>query len=361
MSKQSYSNIALQQRYLDAICRLADRPVRVMEVCGGQTNALFRYGIEEMLPPTVVMVHGPGCPVCVTPEEIVSVAIRLALMPDVIFCTFGDMSRVPSAGSSLLQARAEGADLRILYSPLDAVKVAVAHPDKQVVFFAIGFETTLPLYAVLLEQAEACKIANLSLLTALFTMPAVLNALLAAPDVHVDALLAPGHVCAVQGVSEYAILSRRFRLPIVITGFRPLEIVSGIYYALEALCRHEAGVYNAYSSVVATDGNREARQRASRFFEPADAWWRGLGFIKGSGLRLRREYEQYDALHRFCIKAESSLLSSEACPAGEVMKGGLMPEDCHRFGRECTPEHPIGAPMVSSEGICAARYRNRGS
>lgn len=355
----SYRDLELQRRYLDAIWRLAVRPLRIMEVCGGQTNALFRYGIEGLLPPTVTMVHGPGCPVCVTPEEVISAAIELAMRPGVIFCTFGDMSRVPAAGGSLLQARAGGADLRILYSPLDAVAIAVEHPDREVVFFAIGFETTAPLYAVLLELAEARGVVNLTLLTALFTMPAVLDVLLSDPDARIGGLLAPGHVCAVQGVSEYAGLSRRFGLPVVITGFRPLEIISGIYYVLEAVERDVAGVYNAYSSVVTAAGNVEARRRVARFFEPVSARWRGFGVIAGSGLRLRREYEQYDALHRFCIKVESCVSPCAECPAGEIMKGRLLPEDCILFGEECTPEHPAGAPMVSSEGVCAACYRSR--
>ena len=351
----------MQKRYLDAIRQSAERPLRLMEVCGGQTNALFRYGIEDVLPANVTMIHGPGCPVCVTSEEVVGVAVELALRPEVVFCTFGDMARVPAAGGSLLQARARGADLRILYSPLDAISVAREHPDKEVVFFAIGFETTAPLYAVLLEQTVARGIGNLSLLTALFTMPAVLHMLLSEPDAHIDGLLAPGHVCAVQGVSEYVDLAGRFGLPVVITGFQPLDIVSGIYYVLEAIRRRESGVYNAYGAVVMPDGNRAARQRVSDFFEPADAMWRGLGAIAGSGLRLKRRYEQYDALHRFNIKVEHGLQPYARCPAGEIMKGRLRPEDCIRFGRECTPEHAQGAPMVSSEGVCAACYRSRKS
>ncbi len=355
----SYRNALLQRKLLEAIHRMTDRPMRIMEVCGGQTNALVRYGIEEMLPSAVTMIHGPGCPVCVTAEETVRAAVELSLDSRVIFCTLGDMARVPTDSGSLLQARSRGADVRILYSPLDVLSIAEKNSRREVIFFAIGFETTTPLYALLMEQIEVRKIKNLSLLTALYTLPNTLSALMQDPDCQVDALLAAGHVCAVQGISEYEQLSRQWSIPITVTGFEPVDLLYGIYKTVDALHYHRIAVFNAYSRVVSPDGNAEARERVMHYFEPCNMLWRGLGNIDGSGLRLRDEYEQYDALRRFSIRTEIYRVVATHCLAGEIMKGKIQPSDCRFFGIECTPFHPVGASMVSSEGACAACYRLR--
>ena len=302
---------------LQAIRQIATFPIRIMEVCGGQTYALSRYRIEELLPDTVQMIHGPGCPVCVTHEDTISQAIEIARNPQTIFCTFGDMVRVPGTKGSLQQLKAEGKDIRIVYSPLDTLRIASENPEKQVVFFAIGFETTTPLYTLLLQEIVSRKITNLSLLTSLFTIPAAISFLAQDPECKIDGLLAAGHVA--QGIDR---------------------------------------TINAYRRAVPAQGNKMARQKTERFFTPYDAYWRGLGKIPVSGLRLRPEYEQYEARNRFLCKVKPGIQAS-ACRAGEIMKGKISPEKCPLFGNHCTPDTPLGASMVSSEGACSAFYRYR--
>lgn len=343
---------------LQAIRQIATFPIRIMEVCGGQTYALSRYRIEELLPDTVQMIHGPGCPVCVTHEDTISQAIEIARNSQTIFCTFGDMVRVPGTKGSLQQLKAEGKDIRIVYSPLDTLRIAGENPEKQVVFFAIGFETTTPLYTLLLQEIVSRKITNLSLLTSLFTIPAAISFLAQDPECKIDGLLAAGHVCSITGLREYDALAEKLELPIAVTGFEPADLLYGIYQVIRLKAQGIDRTINAYRRAVPAQGNRMARQKTERFFTPYDAYWRGLGKIPVSGLRLRPEYEQYEARNRFLCKVKPGIQAS-ACRAGEIMKGKISPEKCPLFGNRCTPDTPLGASMVSSEGACSAFYRYR--
>lgn len=335
------------------------RPWRIMEVCGGQTYTLSRYRIEELLPPGVEMVHGPGCPVCVTPSATVDDAIALALRPEVILCSFGDMLRVPGSSGSLLRARASGADVRILYSPLDALSIARSNPEREVVFFAIGFETTAPAYALMVRKAVEAGIGNLSLLTSLFTVPAAVRAIKSDPSCRVDALLAAGHVCAVTGTAPYADLAAEFGMPVVVTGFEPADMLLGILRSLTMLEQGRAELANEYRRVVSPEGNRAAMLAVDRVFEPCEASWRGIGTLGASGMRLRPESGAFDARRRFGLGGSGGCGSDDAggCIAGRIMRGLARPSDCPCFGRGCSPEAPKGAPMVSAEGACAAYYK----
>lgn len=369
-----YRDGATMRALLERLTAVATRGWRIMEVCGGQTFTLSRYRLEELLPAGITMIHGPGCPVCVTPASTVDEAIEMAMRPEVTLCSFGDMIRVPgstqtdnrSGITSLLRARAAGADVRILYSPLEALSIARDNPSREVVFFAIGFETTTPVYALLAEAALRGGVKNLSLLTSLFTVPAAVRAVVDDPESRVDALLAAGHVCAVTGLDTYHTLSRDLHMPVVVTGFEPVDMLTGILRAVEMLERGQAGVTNAYGRVVSPDGSPKAMEAIERVFEPCDSHWRGMGLITGGGMRLRHEFEQFDARKRFNLATSipSSIYSSTAdsgdsglCLAPSIMKGLCTPSSCPAFGRECTPDHPVGAPMVSSEGVCAAHYR----
>lgn len=349
----------------ELLARIADimpphRELRLMEVCGGQTFTLSRYRLEELLPPGLSMVHGPGCPVCVTPAEVVDDAVRLAMTPGVTLCSFGDMLRVPGRScGSLLRARSRGADLRILYSPVEALNLAVANPDRQVVFFAIGFETTAPAYAVIAERAVQCGITNFTMLTHLVTVPAAVRAVLSEPDSNVDALLAAGHVCAVTGTAPYHLLSRELGIPVVITGFEPTDLLLGIHEAVSQLAAGQARCTNMYGRVVAPEGNPRARQSVERVFRPATVSWRGFGQLPDSGMELRPEFEQIDARRRFSIAREVCPPCNDGCIAARIMKGRALPSDCPHFATGCTPLTPKGAPMVSSEGVCAAHFRYR--
>lgn len=334
----------------------ATRSWRIMEVCGGQTFTLSRYRLEELLPPQVTMIHGPGCPVCVTPEATIDAAVDIAMRPDVIMCSFGDMIRVPGSESSLLRAKARGADVRVLYSPLDSLRIALENPGREVVFFAIGFETTTPLYALLVEKARAAGVTNLTILTSLFTVPAAVSAIAEDPGCRVDALVAAGHVCAVTGLAPYEELSRRLSMPIVVGGFEPVDLMLAIERAVVMLERGTTGVENCYTRVVSRAGNVGARAAVGRVFESCDSQWRGIGEIPASGMRLRPESEQFDAATRFNIKPSRSETCT-GCIAAEIMKGQKQPRDCRHFGVGCTPASPVGAPMVSGEGVCAAHYR----
>lgn len=332
------------------------RQWNIMEVCGGQTFTLSRYRLEELLPEKITMIHGPGCPVCVTPVETIDRAIDIAMHPDVTFCSFGDMLRVPGSEASLLQAKARGADVRILYSPLEALKMAMDRPDRQIVFFAIGFETTAPIYALLAQKAVGMGIGNFSLLTSLFTVPAAVEAIKLDDQCRVDALLAAGHVCAITGTAEYESLSRELGIPIVITGFEPVDMLYGISKAVDALESSRIGVVNAYGRAVRAEGNRAAKKSIDEVFEHYDARWRGIGVIKHSGLTLRRKFEHLDATRRFKFSHTSSH-ECNGCIAAKIMKGLSLPADCPHFATDCTPQSPVGAPMVSSEGVCAAHYK----
>lgn len=345
-------------RLADAIARIVTRPWTIMEICGGQTHAIVRHGIDRMLPDGVTLLHGPGCPVCVTPAGIIDAAAAIAARPGVILCSFGDMLRVPGHEGSLLSARAQGGDVRMVYSPLDALAIARAHPDREVVFLAIGFETTAPTTAMAVLQAEREGLDNFSLLVSHVLVPPAIEALLDDPDTSVQGFLAAGHVCAVMGYRDYEPLARRHRIPIVVTGFEPLDLLQGLYLCIRQLEQGRTEVENAYSRSVRRDGNRAARDALRRVFTVQAQCWRGLGDIPASGLGLAPGYARYDALRRFADIAVPPERSGE-CVSGDILRGVKKPCDCPAFGTRCTPEHPLGATMVSSEGACAAYHRYR--
>jgi hydrogenase expression/formation protein HypD len=347
--------IARVQERLAAVCT---KPWRVMEVCGGQTHAIARHAIDDLLPDGLTLLHGPGCPVCVTPLAVIAEAHALAREPGVILCSFGDMLRVPGPSGDLLSARAEGADVRVLLSPLDAVEIARTHPDRQVVFFGVGFETTAPSTAMAIELARRLDLRNFSLLTAHVRVPPAMEALLASPDCTIDAFLAAGHVCTVTGTAAYPALVERFGVPIVVTGFEPLDILLGLLDAVSQLEEGRAQVTNRYERAVDPAGNPHARAMVERVFEIADVPWRGLGVIPRGGLRIRDELARFDAV-RVHDLAMAPVAEPSACRAADVLRGLLTPTDCPAFGTECTPENPLGAPMVSTEGACAAYHRYR--
>jgi hydrogenase expression/formation protein HypD len=358
-----YRNEADARKLVAAIKRLAQSrprggislPWTIMEICGGQTHTILRSGIDRMLPEAVTLIHGPGCPVCVTPLEMIDKAIAIARRPEVIFTSFGDMLRVPGSGADLLSVKACGGDVRMVYSPLDAVKIAQAHPDRQVVFFAVGFETTAPGNAMAVWQAQQTGLRNFSVLCSHVLVPPAIEAILGAPDNNVQAFLAAGHVCAVMGYREYEPIAEEYRAPIVVTGFEPLDLLQGIYMALQALVEERWGVENQYSRVVTRDGNQPAQRLMAQVFEVCDRKWRGIGTITRSGYRLRPEYAGFDAEQRFGVSSVEAQ-ESPLCIAGQILQGTKKPNQCSAFGALCTPEHPLGAPMVSSEGACAAYY-----
>ncbi|MBM3748148.1 MAG: hydrogenase formation protein HypD [Acidobacteria bacterium] len=348
-----YRDPAAVRQLAQSLARLVTRPWTLMEVCGGQTHTFVKSGLEGLLPPAITLVHGPGCPVCVTPVELIDQAVRLAARPEVIFSSFGDMLRVPGSAGSLLEAKAAGADVRMVYSPLDALKLARASPARQVVFFAVGFETTAPANAMAVWQAEREGVPNFSILVAHVLVPPALEAILSSPDRRIDAFLAAGHVCTVMGYEEYEPIARRYRVPIVVTGFEPLDLLEGIYLAIAQLEAGRAGVENQYGRAVRREGNRAAQQRITEVFEVSPRKWRGIGEIPSSGLRLRERYRNFDAEARFGLAAPAVEESGE-CIAGLVLQGIKKPFECPAFATRCTPETPLGAPMVSSEGACAA-------
>jgi len=337
------------------IRRTVTRPWTIMEVCGGQTHTILKSGLEDLLPPEVTLVHGPGCPVCVTPLELIDKAVAIALRPGAILCSFGDMLRVPGSTRSLFDAKAEGADVRIVYSPTDAVKVAREQPAKQVVFFAVGFETTAPGNAMAVWQAAREGLANFSILVAHVLVPPAIEAILGAKTCRVQAFLAPGHVCTVVGFEQYEPIARRYRVPIVVTGFEPLDLLEGTRMAVAQLESGRAEVENQYSRAVTREGNRAAQRVVAEVFEPANRQWRGIGEIPGSGLRLREGYRRFDAEERFALTA-AGVVEPADCISGLVLQGLKKPYECPAFATQCTPERPLGAPMVSSEGACAAYY-----
>jgi hydrogenase expression/formation protein HypD len=350
-----YRDPTLARTLLRELHRVATRPWALMEVCGGQTHTLVRQGIDEVLPAGIRMIHGPGCPVCVTPLEQIDRALAIAARPEVIFTSYGDMLRVPGTHTDLLSLRARGADVRIVYSPLQAAELAAANPDRQVVFFAIGFETTAPANAMSVLRAAELGLANYSVLVSHVLVPPAMRAILDSPDNEVQAFLAAGHVCSVMGTREYEPIAARYRVPIVVTGFEPLDLLDGILRAVRQLEDGRAEVDNAYARAVAAAGNPLAQAAIERVLEVSDRAWRGIGVIPRSGLRLRPEYADFDAERRFSVTDVTSREHPD-CIAGWILRGSRTPLDCPAYGGACTPRFPLGAPMVSTEGTCAAFY-----
>jgi len=355
---EEFQNPELARRLLDDIRATVTRPWALMEVCGGQTHTVVRQGIDELLPDGLRMIHGPGCPVCVTPLEVIDKALEIASRPEVVFCSFGDMLRVPGTDKDLFRVRSEGGDVRVVYSPLDALRVAEQNPEKQVVFFGIGFETTAPPNAMTVYQAKKRGIDNFSLLVSHVRVPPAIEAIMQSPDCRVQGFLAAGHVCSVMGTAEYPELAERFKVPIVVTGFEPLDILEGIRRTVRQLERGEHTVDNAYPRAVRSEGNPAAQAMLADVFETTDRAWRGIGTIPQSGWRLSARYRAYDAEHRFDV-GDVNTCEPAACRAGEVLQGLLKPHECEAFGTVCTPRNPLGATMVSSEGACAAYYLYR--
>lgn len=353
-----FAEPVLAKRLLAEIAATATRQWRIMEVCGGQTHAIISNGIDQLLPDEVTLIHGPGCPVCVTPLEILDRALAIAAVPGVTFCTFGDMLRVPGSAGDLYAVRAAGADVRIVYSPLDALSIAEKSPDRQVVFFGVGFETTAPANAMTIIAARDRGVSNFSVLVSHVLVPPAIEAIAGAPDRRVDAFLAAGHVCTVMGMSEYEHLAREYEIPIVVTGFEPLDVLEGIRLAVQQLEQGRCEVENAYSRAVRVEGNLVARQALLDVFEPTDRKWRGIGTIAQSGWQLTPAFARFDAETRFAVDAITTN-ESDRCRAGEVLQGLIRPTECEAFGSECTPQRPLGAPMVSSEGACAAYHHHR--
>ena len=351
-----YRDAKLVQGILDEIRRVATRHWVLMEICGGQTHAIVRHGIDQLLPPEIELVHGPGCPVCVTPLELIDKALAIASRPDVIFASYGDMLRVPGTDRDLFSVRAAGGDVRVVYSPLDAVKIAQQNPDKQVVFFAIGFETTAPANVMSVIQAQQLGVKNYSILVSHVRVPPAMHAILGSPVNRVQGFLLAGHVCAVMGYWEYPPLASKYGVPMAVTGFEPLDIAQGILTTVRALEEGRVEVENAYPRAVTFDGNQPAQKMIDTVFMECDRKWRGIGAIPMSGWCLRPEFDAFNAEKRFDvgdIRSEESPL----CIAGQILQGLKKPHDCSAFGAPCTPEHPLGATMVSSEGACAAYYK----
>jgi hydrogenase expression/formation protein HypD len=350
-----YRDGTVASKLVEEIRRVQTRPWVIMEVCGGQTHSIVKNGIDYLLPEGVELVHGPGCPVCVTPLEMIDKAHAIARKPDVIFCSFGDMLRVPGSDGDLFSVKSKGGDVRVVYSPLDCLKIARANPDRQVVFFAIGFETTAPANAMLAWRAKQDGVKNVSLLVSHVLVPPSIAAILQSPQNRVQGFLGPGHVCAVMGYREYEPLSARFKVPIVITGFEPIDILHGVLMTISQLEEGRAEVENEYSRILDRAGNRPAQALVANVFEIADRKWRGVGTIPKSGYKLRWEFRDHDAEKLFNVK-EIDTREPDICISGQILRGLKKPHDCPAFGRECDPQHPLGATMVSAEGACAAYY-----
>lgn len=346
----------LVKNVLEQINKTVTRPWVIMEICGGQTHSILQHGIDQLLPPLIELVHGPGCPVCVTSLELVDKALAIAALPNVIFCSFGDMLRVPGSHGDLFSVKAAGGQVRIVYSPLDAVRIAQENPDKEVVFFAIGFETTAPANAMSVLHAQALGLANYSILVSHVTVPPAMHAILSSPSNRVQGFLAAGHVCSVMGYHQYHSISQTYKIPIVVTGFEPLDLLKGIWMTVDQLESGKFEVQNAYTRVVTEPGNIPAQNMIHRVFEDCDRNWRGIGLIPQSGWKLRSEYSAFDAEKRFQV-GDIQTHESEICISGQILQGIKKPNQCPAFGKICTPNKPLGATMVSSEGTCAAYYR----
>jgi hydrogenase expression/formation protein HypD len=353
-----YRNGELAQQFAREIHRITTKPWNIMEICGGQTHAIVKFGIDELLPKKITLIHGPGCPVCVTPLEMIDKALEIAARPEVIFTSFGDMLRVPGSTTDLLSVKAGGGDVRIVYSPLDAVKFAEQNPAKEIVFFGVGFETTAPATALAIYQAAQKKLRNFSMLISHVLVPPAMEAILSSPNCRVQGFLAAGHVCAVMGYEEYFSIAKKYRVPIVVTGFEPLDILQGVLMTVQQLESGRAEVENQYSRAVRREGNQPAQDLIKKVYQIVPRKWRGVGEIPQSGLGLGDEYAAFDAEKKFGV-ADHHVEESADCQSGLVLQGQIKPHECPAFGEKCTPEHPLGATMVSSEGACAAYYRYR--
>jgi hydrogenase expression/formation protein HypD len=355
-----YRDAQSAQQYAHAIAQITTKPWKIMEVCGGQTHSIVKFGLDELLPSAVTLIHGPGCPVCVTPIELIDKALILAARPDVILCSFGDMLRVPGSEKDLLTVKANGGDVRIVYSPLDALKIAQTNPHKQVVFFAVGFETTAPATAMAIYQAHQQGLINFSMLVSHVLVPPAMEAILSSLNNRIQGFLAAGHVCTVMGYTEYEPIAQKYQVPIIVTGFEPVDILQGVYRCIQQLESGKAEVENQYARSVRRRGNETAQNLIRDVFEIVPRPWRGIGEIPKSGLGLRTKYAEFDAERHFDIEvAPEHAQSASECISGLVLQGVKKPHECPAFGTRCTPENPLGAPMVSSEGACAAYYRYR--
>lgn len=354
-----YRDPVLAKAYLNEIKNTVTRHWSIMEVCGGQTHSLVKNGILDMLPESITMIHGPGCPVCVTSLQVIDKAIHLALQPEIILCSFGDMLRVPGSKKNLLEAKAEGADIRILYSPLEAVNIAKENPDREVVFFAVGFETTAPANALAVVHAARQGIENFSILSSHVLVPPAIQAVIDDEESQIDGFLAAGHVCTIMGIDEYYPLSEKYKVPIVITGFEPLDVLQGILMVIRQLEQKKWKVENQYARIVKTEGNPSAKAMIFEVFETQHQVWRGIGEIPNSGYGIKAKYAAYDAHQKFNIDIDK-VEEHQACISGQIMKGLKKPFECPQFGKGCNPSNPLGAPMVSSEGACAAYYHYSG-
>jgi hydrogenase expression/formation protein HypD len=350
-----YRDTAAAGKLAEAIARLATRPWTLMEVCGGQTHTIVKYGIDELLPPGIELVHGPGCPVCVTPLQTIDRAHAIASQPQVIFCSFGDMLRVPGSRGDLLQLKSRGSDVRIVYSPLDAVNLAAANPTRKVVFFAIGFETTAPANATAVWLARRRRLTNFSMLVSHVLVPPAITAILQSPGNRVQAFLGPGHVCTVMGYREYEPIAEKFAVPVVITGFEPIDMLEGVLMTVRQLEAGQASVQNQYSRAVRREANPHSKRILNEVFEVCDRKWRGIGVIPASGLRLREPFGAFDAERVFQV-GDIQMQESALCISGQILRGVKKPHQCPAFAKQCTPQNPLGATMVSSEGACAAYY-----
>ena len=353
-----YRDGAASHELAKAIARITTRPWTLMEICGGQTHSIVKYGVDELLPKEITLVHGPGCPVCVTPLEKIDKALRIAARPEVIFCSFGDMLRVPGSEGDLFSVKAAGGDVRILYAPTDALQIAKDNPGKEVVFFAVGFETTAPAHAMAVYRAKQEGIKNFSVLVSHVLVPPAMEAILSSPECKVQGFLAAGHVCTVMGYTEYEPIAKKYKVPIVVTGFEPVDLLQGVLMCVTQLEQGRAEVENQYKRCVRRDGNTEAQKLIREVFAVSNRKWRGIGEIPDSGLCVADGYSEHDAELKFGL-ADYDAPESPDCISGLVMQGRAKPSDCTAFGTKCTPERPLGAPMVSSEGACAAYYRYR--
>ncbi|MBI5139030.1 hydrogenase formation protein HypD [Candidatus Nomurabacteria bacterium] len=357
---EEFRDPKLAHELANTIHKVTTKPWKLMEICGGQTHAIIRFGIDQLLPKTIELIHGPGCPVCVTPIHIIDQAIEISKRPGVIFCSFGDMLRVPGTLEDLLSAKANGADIRMVYSPLDAVKIAEKNPNSEVVFFAVGFETTAPANAMAVYQAYQKKLNNFSILASHVLVPPAIEALLSSPQNKVQGFLAAGHVCTIMGYKQYEPLAEKYKVPIVVTGFEPLDLLEGILLCVKQLEKAMHFVENQYTRSVKRDGNEKAMEFIKEIFDITSTHWRGLGTIPESGLKIRDQYCAYDAKLKF--KLDESNIATEyasSCQSGLILQGLIKPPDCKEFSKTCTPENPLGATMVSSEGVCAAYYKYR--